>query len=96
MTEPTMKLGQGEAMTAAANPTRTHAMTKAVKPAGGGTRSLANEEICIDVQDFKLFYGEKRALHGINMKIPKRVTRPNSHITIRSVHIVARCGPVSN
>ncbi|MFZ5603715.1 MAG: phosphate ABC transporter ATP-binding protein PstB [Pseudomonadota bacterium] len=72
MTEPTMKLGQGDTMTAAENPTRSHSMTKAVKPAGGGTRSLANEEICIDVQDFKLFYGEKRALHGINMKIPKK------------------------
>ncbi|MCG8538294.1 MAG: phosphate ABC transporter ATP-binding protein PstB [Pseudomonadales bacterium] len=33
---------------------------------------LENEDICLEVKDFKLYYGEKRALHGINMKIPKK------------------------
>jgi phosphate transport system ATP-binding protein len=37
--------------------------------------SLDNEELCLEVKDFNLFYGEKQALHGINMRIPKnRVT----------------------
>ncbi len=37
--------------------------------------SLDNEDICLEVNDLELYYGEKRALHGINMKIPtKRVT----------------------
>lgn len=38
----------------------------------GNTRSLEQEDICIEVKDYKLYYGEKRALHGINMKIPKK------------------------
>ncbi|HEC74098.1 MAG TPA: phosphate ABC transporter ATP-binding protein [Methylophaga aminisulfidivorans] len=37
--------------------------------------SLANETVCLEVKNFNLFYGEKQALHGINMQIPKnRVT----------------------
>ncbi|MTI62836.1 phosphate ABC transporter ATP-binding protein PstB [Methylophaga sp.] len=37
--------------------------------------NLANETLCLEVKDFNLFYGEKQALHGINMRIPKnRVT----------------------
>ncbi|MDH5424170.1 MAG: phosphate ABC transporter ATP-binding protein PstB [Gammaproteobacteria bacterium] len=36
---------------------------------------LENEDICINVNDLKLSYGEKEALHGINLPIPrKRVT----------------------
>ncbi|MFC3152817.1 phosphate ABC transporter ATP-binding protein PstB [Litoribrevibacter euphylliae] len=38
-------------------------------------RDLAKEEMCLEVKDLQLYYGEKRALHGINMQIPKnRVT----------------------
>lgn len=38
-------------------------------------RRLADEEACIEVKDLDLFYGEKQALFGINMQIPKqRVT----------------------
>jgi phosphate transport system ATP-binding protein len=33
---------------------------------------LEEEDICIQVRDFKLYYGEKRALHGISMVIPKK------------------------
>ncbi|MDH5517174.1 MAG: phosphate ABC transporter ATP-binding protein PstB [Gammaproteobacteria bacterium] len=37
--------------------------------------ALENEDICINVNDLKLSYGEKEALHGINLPIPrKRVT----------------------
>jgi phosphate transport system ATP-binding protein len=36
---------------------------------------LENETIALEVKDFNLFYGEKQALHSINMRIPKnRVT----------------------
>jgi phosphate transport system ATP-binding protein len=36
---------------------------------------LEDETIALEVKDFNLFYGEKQALHGINMQIPKnRVT----------------------
>jgi len=39
------------------------------------SRSLEDEETCIDVKDFSLFYGEKQALHNITMSIPlNRVT----------------------
>ncbi|PIE41036.1 MAG: phosphate ABC transporter ATP-binding protein [Gammaproteobacteria bacterium] len=34
--------------------------------------SLDDEEICIETKDFELYYGDKRALHGINLKIPKK------------------------
>ncbi|MFB9888052.1 phosphate ABC transporter ATP-binding protein PstB [Balneatrix alpica] len=37
--------------------------------------NLANETAALTVNDLKLFYGDKEALHGINMMIPKnRVT----------------------
>ncbi|WP_198243605.1 phosphate ABC transporter ATP-binding protein PstB [methane-oxidizing endosymbiont of Gigantopelta aegis] len=32
----------------------------------------AKQEVCIKIQNFNLFYGEKQALHGINMDIPKK------------------------
>ncbi|MVF13709.1 phosphate ABC transporter ATP-binding protein [Ketobacter sp. MCCC 1A13808] len=36
---------------------------------------LENEEICLEVRDFRLYYGDKRALHNVNMVIPeKKVT----------------------
>lgn len=37
--------------------------------------NLDNETLCLEVKDFNLFYGDKQALHNINMQIPKnRVT----------------------
>lgn len=37
--------------------------------------SLQDETTCLEVKDFNLYYGDKQALHGINMRIPKnRVT----------------------
>jgi len=29
-------------------------------------------EACIKVENLNLFYGEKQALHGINMEMPRR------------------------
>jgi len=41
----------------------------------GDKVNLADEKTCIEVKDFDLYYGDKQALHGINMTIPKnRVT----------------------
>jgi phosphate transport system ATP-binding protein len=41
----------------------------------GPKLNMASESICLEVKDFNLFYGNKQALHGINMKIAKnRVT----------------------
>lgn len=41
----------------------------------GEKLDLSKEDICLKVKDFDLFYGEKQALHGINMSIAKnRVT----------------------
>ena len=41
----------------------------------GDKVNLADEKICLEVKDFDLYYGDKQALHGINMTIPKnRVT----------------------
>lgn len=41
----------------------------------GQKLNLADETIALEVKDFNLFYGDKQALHGVNMTIPKnRVT----------------------
>jgi len=41
----------------------------------GPKLNMANETICLEVKDFNLFYGNKQALHGINMQIARnRVT----------------------
>ena len=80
MTNPTNEMHQGvEMTTAAVNPApETEEKVKVQNPIGSQakeTLSLENEDICIETKDFKLYYGEKRALHGINMKIPsKKVT----------------------
>lgn len=41
----------------------------------GRAGDLSQEDICLTVKDFKLFYGDKQALNRINMNIPRnRVT----------------------
>ncbi|NQZ52720.1 MAG: phosphate ABC transporter ATP-binding protein [Piscirickettsiaceae bacterium] len=41
----------------------------------GSKMNLEAETVCLQVKDFNLFYGDKQALHGINMTIAKnRVT----------------------
>lgn len=53
----------------------THAIDKSILSSSGQPLALENEDICINVNDLKLSYGEKEALHGINLPIPrKRVT----------------------
>lgn len=53
----------------------THAIDPSVLTQGVNQLSLDNEDICLEVSDLKLSYGEKEALHGITMQIPRtRVT----------------------
>lgn len=67
---------KGETMNSAAKPvTPTVKIEKMRMQGNREPLKLSEEEICLEVNDFRLFYGEKRALHGISMKIPKqRVT----------------------
>jgi phosphate transport system ATP-binding protein len=56
-------------------PHLTHGIDMSALVRGGARRSLAEEEICLQVQGLDLYYGDKRALQGIDMQIPrKRVT----------------------
>lgn len=71
MSEPKIKVKTGESMTAATPPKDLRPGGKTVDM-GHELLSLDNEEICLEVKDFQLYYGEKRALHNINMKIPKK------------------------
>ncbi len=50
----------------------THAMDMSALERDNRSLSLENEETCITVRDLDLYYGDKQALHGINMTIPKR------------------------
>lgn len=54
---------------------RTHAIDISSLQRNDHVLNLENETIALEVKDLKLSYGEKEALHGINLKIPqKRVT----------------------
>lgn len=53
----------------------THAIDPSVLTQGVNQLNIANEDICLELNDLKLAYGEKEALHGITMQIPRtRVT----------------------
>jgi len=55
--------------------TQTHGIDISALGRDSEQLDLAQEETCLEVKDLQLYYGEKRALHGVNMKIPKnRVT----------------------
>lgn len=55
--------------------TRTHSIDVGQLKRGGERRSLAKEEVCMQVENLSLYYGEKRALNDISMIIPRqRVT----------------------
>ncbi len=56
--------------------TTTSARAIDIESMGRGPKlNMANETICLEVKDFNLFYGQKQALHNINMSIAKnRVT----------------------
>ncbi|HET8707046.1 MAG TPA: ATP-binding cassette domain-containing protein, partial [Pseudomonadales bacterium] len=59
-------------MTSAQNPSPTHGIDITNIARKSGQLRLDQEDKCLQVKDFKLYYGEKRALHGINMTIPKK------------------------
>jgi len=52
-------------------PIRTHAIDMSVI-AQKNQSNKGKNETSIQIQDLNLFYGEKQALHGINMEIPKK------------------------
>lgn len=57
------------------NNVTTHAIDPSVLTQGVNQLNIANEDICLELSDLKLAYGEKEALHGITMQIPRtRVT----------------------
>ena len=54
---------------------RTHAISISSLNRAGNALNIENESACLEVENLTLRYGEKEALHGINMTIPeKRVT----------------------
>jgi phosphate transport system ATP-binding protein len=59
--------------TMATTPTHSIDMSSIVK--ADGVSNLADEKICIEANNFNLYYGEKQALKDISLKIPeKKVT----------------------
>ena len=55
--------------------TKTHAIKMDRIQRKSERRSMDKEDICLEVKDLSLAYGEKTALHGIKLKIPRqRVT----------------------
>ena len=58
-----------------ASQTKTHAIDISSLGRVSEALNLDNEKISLEVKDLKLSYGEKEALHGIDLRIPqKRVT----------------------
>ncbi|MEY4767576.1 MAG: hypothetical protein RL637_215 [Pseudomonadota bacterium] len=53
-------------------PIRTHAIDMSSFSRSAQKPRLEDEQTCIEVKDLKLFYGNKQALFGINMKMPKK------------------------
>ncbi|MFO8156089.1 MAG: phosphate ABC transporter ATP-binding protein PstB [Thiohalospira sp.] len=55
---------------------QTHGMNMSTLPKREGQAlDLANEDICMEVENLELYYGEERALKGIDMAIPRgRIT----------------------
>ncbi|MBB1488363.1 phosphate ABC transporter ATP-binding protein [Oceanospirillum sp. D5] len=55
--------------------TKSHSIDISSMNRGGEELSLEKETVCMQVKNMDLFYGEKQALFGVNMTIPKqRVT----------------------
>ena len=52
--------------------TNTHAIDLSKIRGDSVTKNISEEEICIKVNNFNLFYGEKQALENINLVIPKK------------------------
>lgn len=51
---------------------RTHAIDLDALIQENKMRGIEQEDICIKVQNLNLFYGDKQALHGIDMHIPRQ------------------------
>jgi phosphate transport system ATP-binding protein len=56
----------------AAQDVRTHAIDMNSILRGQSKKDSEKNETCIKVENLNLFYGEKQALHGINMDMPKK------------------------
>lgn len=56
----------------AAQDVRTHAIDMNSILRGQNKKDSEKNETCIKVENLNLFYGEKQALHGINMDMPKK------------------------
>ncbi len=52
--------------------TPTHAINMDSLGRGAPTSRLEDETPCLEVKNLNLFYGEKQALHGVDMIIPKK------------------------
>ena len=64
---------QPNAARQAADRTPTHGIDiKSLAGASAAATVLQDEEICIRVEDLNLFYGEKQALFGVDMQMPKK------------------------
>lgn len=50
---------------------RTHGIDMSALDRGTRHRSLANEKLCLEVQELNLYYGNKQALKDVSMKIPE-------------------------
>ncbi len=57
------------------NAPRTHAVDMSALGRGRGRLRMADEQLALEVKDLNLYYGDKQALNGVNMVIPRhRVT----------------------
>ncbi len=52
--------------------TPTHAIDMDSLGRGAAASRLTDETACLEIKQLNLFYGEKQALHGIDMMIPKK------------------------
>ena len=59
----------------------------------GERRKLEDEEKVFQVKDLNLFYGEKQALHNINMAIKTTSNRIHRPQRLRQVHLAALFEP---
>ena len=65
----------GESLPPMVKPPLTHGVDIAALNRSGEVRSLAEERIALEVENFNLFYGEKQALINVSLQIPRtRVT----------------------
>lgn len=70
-----MQNDTNESTTGTDSESKTHAIDISSLQRNGTTKRLEDEDIALKVEDLRLSYGEKEALHGINMQIPQnRVT----------------------